>query len=235
MHLVTRLSAEGCDSAGGLSRHFSNPGEEHWKGLGRTVGHLKKIEKEVKLVFRKPLQPANGAASDSDCATSAIDRRSVSGGLTVLGGMICNWMSKTQSAVALSSAEAEYGGSGTNVQGLLFMDSVLDELGVREGPAVLLVDNEGAIFLVRNQATSQRTRHIDVKAHFLREHYLKGDFDVFYVPTKDNDADNGTKNLPVNEYQEASENLRNGTPFICRKWKVYQDQIEEKRLKKEGD
>jgi len=235
MHLVTKLFAEGCDSARELSRHFSNPGEEHWKGLGRAVGHLKKIEKGVKLIFRKPLQLASGAASDSNYATSTIDRRSVSGGLTVLGGMICNWMSKTQPTVALSSTEAEYGGSGTNVQELLFMNSILDELGVREGPAVLLVDNEGAIFLVRNQATSQRTKHIDVKAHSLREHYLKGDFDVFYVPTKDNDADNGTKNLPVNEYQEASKNLRNGTPFIYRKWKVYQDQIEEKRLKKEGD
>jgi len=235
VHLVTRLFAGGCDSARGLSRHFSNPGEGHWKGLGRAVGHLKKTEGGVKLALRRPLQSASGAASDSNYATSTIDRRSVSGGLTVLGGMICNWMSKTRPTVALSSTEAEYGGSGTNAQGLLFMDSVLDELGVREGPAILLVGNEGAIFLVRNQATSQRARHIDVKAHSLREHYLKGDFDVSYVPTKDNDAGDGTKDLPVNECQEASKNLRNGAPFICRKWGVCQDQIEEKRMKKGGD
>jgi len=195
----------------------------------------KKIEKEVKLIFRKPLQPASGAASDSDYATSTVDRRSVSGGSTVLGGVICNWMSETQPTVALSSTEAEYGSSGTNAQGLLFMDSVSDGLGVRGGPAVLPVGNGGAISLVRSQAASQRTKHIDVKAHSLREHYLEGDFDVSYVPAKDNDADNGAKDLPVNECQEASRDLRNGTPFICRKWKVYQDQIEEKRLKKEGD
>ena len=183
MYLVTKMLPEGGNSARELTKHFSNPGPDHWKSVGRMVGHLKKNKNKLKLTYRKPKELRATNSSDSDYA-SAEDRRSVSGNIGTLGGCITDWQSSTQQTVSLSSAEAEYYSAAKGAQGIIFKNNLLTELfGKAVTPGMLIEDNEGCIFMVKNQSTSARTKHIDIRAHFMREHYMKGSFDIIKTDT----------------------------------------------------
>ncbi len=90
---------------------------------------------------------------------------------------------------------------------------------------MLVEDNEGCIFMIKNQATSARTKHIDIRAHFMCEHYLKLKFDVLKAETSEQDADPLTKNLPEKDHRRHSENYRNGTLFVYQHWENFVQQI----------
>jgi hypothetical protein len=79
--LTQKIFPEGCNTAREFSRHLSNPGEAHWKELGKVVGYLKFMEKDIKLIFRKPIELRPGGEADSNWATDKTDRKSVSGGI----------------------------------------------------------------------------------------------------------------------------------------------------------
>jgi hypothetical protein len=121
----------------------------------------------------------------------------VSGLLHFIGGVLVTWLSKTQAFVTLSSTEAELGAQVTGVQEVVFELQLLDELGIATKPAIMLIDNTGAIYLIKNHQVSQRTKHISVKWHFYREHHEHGDFVPIHHGTDNNAADILTKNLDV--------------------------------------
>ena len=75
------------------------------------------------------------------------------------------------------------------------MCMLLSELGIGKIPGTIFEDNEGAIFLAKNQQVSMRTKHIDVKYHFIREYIVDGTVEVMFVASEDNDADIFTKNV----------------------------------------
>jgi len=76
---------------------------------------------------------------------------------------------------------------------------------------MLLEDNEGCIFIIKNQHTSSRTKHIDIRAHLISEHYTNKIFDVIKVNTTEQDGDPLTKNLNEESFKKYSKNFRNGT------------------------
>ena len=79
---------------------------------------------------------------------------------------------------------------------ILFVRNVLEFLGVKVAyPVVVRVDNMGAIFIANNEGMGQRTKHIDMKHHFVREHVEDGILKIVYVQSEENDADVFTKNL----------------------------------------
>ena len=82
-----------------------------------------------------------------------------------------NWMSKTQQSVTLSSTETEYVSLATGACECKCIQQVLDEIAFCTPPGILLEDNTSVIFLVKNQQVGQRTKHIDVRWHFIRELY----------------------------------------------------------------
>ena len=217
MYLVTKIFPEGANAARDLTKHFANPGPEHWKSVERIVGHLKRNKESIKLTYRKPKELRPTESADSDYNT-AFDRRSVSGNLGTVGGCITNWLSNTQHTTSLSSTEAEYYSAAKAVQTLLFKINLLDELKSAVTPAVLAEDNTGCIYMIKNQTTTSRTKHIDIRAHLMREHYMKDKFDVIHVDTEEQDADILTKNLPEKEHTKHSRNLREGRPFIYQNW-----------------
>jgi hypothetical protein len=101
-----------------------------------------------------------------------------------------------QGCVTLSVTEAEYVSATECAQDMLFVMRVLESIGLKvEKPMILWLDNKGAIDLTNNWSASGRTRHVDVRHHFLRE--LKEDdiIHVKWIPTNDNSADLFTKNL----------------------------------------
>jgi hypothetical protein len=106
-----------------------------------------------------------------------------------------SWSSKKQTSVALSTAEAEYVAAGQCCAQLLWMRQTLQDLGYNLSKVPLLCDNESAIFLVDNPVDHSRTKHIDIRHHFLRDHQQKGDIDVYHISTKNQLADIFTKPL----------------------------------------
>jgi len=102
----------------------------------------------------------------------------------------------------------------TGAQDVVFQTMLLEEItGVRK-PSIMLEDNTRAIFLVRNQQVGPRTKHIDVRHHFIRELHEDGSLMVKYTESEDNEADMMTKNVAMLLLVKHRENLRNGSMFV---------------------
>jgi hypothetical protein len=133
--------------------------------------------------------------SDSDYASCKVDRKSTSETCQFLGRSLVSWSSKKQNFVALSTAEAEYVAAGACYAQLLWMRLTLRDFGCEFSKVPLLCDNESAIKLANNPVNYSRTKHIDIRHHFLRDHEAKGDIALSHVSTDKQLADIFTKPL----------------------------------------
>ena len=111
--------------------------------------------------------------SDSDYARCKVDRKSTSGGCQFLGRSLVSWSSKKQNSVALSTTEAEYISPGSCCAQLLWMKQTLLDFGVKFDEILLLCDNGSAVKISNNPVQHSRTKHIDIRHHFLRDHVNK--------------------------------------------------------------
>jgi hypothetical protein len=112
-----------------------------------------------------------------------------------IGRSLVSWSSKKQTSVALSTAEAEYVVAGQCCAQLIWMWQTLRDFGYNLSKVPLLCDNESAICLADNPVEHSRTKHIDIRYHFLRDHQQKGDIDIFHISTENQLADIFTKSL----------------------------------------
>ena len=151
------------------------------------------------------------AFTDSDYANGE-DRKSVTGGVITLGGVPTNAMSKTQAIVSLSSTEAEYIALSTVAQEVLFQSQILDELvgGQHTKPSIIFEDNLGAIYLTKNSQISQRTKHIDVRHHFIRSMIENKVLDVKFVKSRSNTSDVMTKNVAEDLFLKHEKSINGG-------------------------
>jgi hypothetical protein len=106
-----------------------------------------------------------------------------------------SWSSKKQTSVALSTAEAEYVAAGQCCAQLLWMRQTPRDFGYNLSKVPLLCDNESAIRLADNPVEHSRTKHIDIRHHFLRDHQQRGDIDIYHISTENQLADIFTKPL----------------------------------------
>jgi hypothetical protein len=102
-----------------------------------------------------------------------------------LGRSLVSWSSKKQNSIALSTAEAKYISIGSCCAQILWMKATLSDFGIKFKKVPLLCDNESAIKLTNNLVQHARTKHIDVRHHFIRDHQQKGDICIESVGTKD--------------------------------------------------
>jgi hypothetical protein len=221
MYYMTKIAPEICNATRELASHLSNPGEEHWKALERCVGYVISKPHEG-LTFRKPRELRSISDCDSDYAKCEIDRKSVSGRVNTLGGMTTNWTSKKQATVSLSSTEAEYQALSECAQEAMFTQNLIEELTGKRETAIIYEDNLGAIYLVKNQQVSARTKHIDVRHHYLRDLQDEKRLEVRFKRSEDNSADIMTKNTPKELHEKHTANIRNGT-LTCWKEDVKSD------------
>jgi hypothetical protein len=112
--------------------------------------------------------------SDADYAGCKIDKKSTSGTCQFLGRSLVSWASKKQNPVALCTAEAEYIVAGHCCAQLLWMRQTLRDYGYKLSKVSLLCDNESAIRMADNPVEHSRTKHIDIRYHFLRDYQQKG-------------------------------------------------------------
>ncbi|WVZ93784.1 hypothetical protein U9M48_039739 [Paspalum notatum var. saurae] len=106
-----------------------------------------------------------------------------------------SWSSRKQASISLSTTEAEYIAAATCCSQLLWMKATFSDFGLWFGKFPLLVDSTSAISVAKNPVLHSRTKHIDVRFHFLRDHYEKGDIDLVHVASENQLADIFTKPL----------------------------------------
>lgn len=151
------------------------------------------------MTFTKSLSPLTllKGFCDSDWGASIEDRRSVTGYNFQLSkdGPLISWKSRKQPTVALSTCEAEYIALANAVQeAKFFMQLCLDmKVGIKEGKSLVMIDNQGAMNLAKTPVQHQRSKHIDIKYHFIRSEIQEGRISLEYVPTEENVADVFTK------------------------------------------
>lgn len=108
--------------------------------------------------------------TDSDWASCADDRKSLSTNVFSLGSGVVSWSSKKQSTVALSSTEGEYIASTTATCQAIWLRRILEDLGfIQREATTLFCDNKSTINLSKNPIIHNRSKHIELKHHFIRE------------------------------------------------------------------
>ena len=137
---------------------------------------------------------------DSDYAGDRDKRRSTTAYLFTLCGNCVSWKSQLQSVVALSSTEVEYIAATEAAKEAMWLKGLLLELGLIQKEVVLYTDSQSAIHLCKNPVFHERSKHIQVKYHFIRDMIAQGFFRIEKVPTDLNPSDMGTKILPVSKF-----------------------------------
>jgi hypothetical protein len=153
------------------------------------------------------------AYADADLAGDEGTRKSTSGYAFVLhGGLIC-WLSKLQSTVALSTAEAETIAGVEAVKQVMHLRLFLGELGFEQLlPSVVYEDNNAAISLAHGREQSKRSKHYQMKVHFLNDQYQRGEFAYEEIGTSDKLADAFTKALPRESFTKLRDWMGVGRP-----------------------
>ncbi|GJV36769.1 putative ribonuclease H-like domain-containing protein [Tanacetum coccineum] len=133
------------------------------------------------------------AYSDSDYAGSHGDRKSTTGGCQFLGRRLISWQCKKQTIVATSSTEAEYVAAASCCAQVLWIQNQLLDYGFNFMNTKIFIDNQSTICIVKNPVFHQRTKHIEIRHHFIRDANEKNLIQVLKIHTDDNVADLLTK------------------------------------------
>jgi hypothetical protein len=133
--------------------------------------------------------------SDADYARCKVDKKSTFRTYQFLGRSLVPWSSKKQNSIALSTAESEYVTVDSCYAQLLWMRQTLKDYCCTMNHISPLCDNESATNIAYNPCEDSRTKHIDIRHHFLRDHAIKGDIIISHVETNDQLADIFTKLL----------------------------------------
>ena len=200
-----------------LSQFSSNPGMAHWTAAQRVIRYLN-TTKVAKLTLggRQPIILRGW--TDADWAANTDDRKSISGYAFTLGSGAISWSAKKQPTVATSSCEAEYIACDHATKEAMWLWALLRALGQSVSTATKLkftpemktqvyCDNQGTISLTKDSSFHARSKHIDVKHHYICERVAAGDIYFEYLPTSEMVADVLTKSLPRPKHEKFSRSL----------------------------
>ncbi|GBL60415.1 Retrovirus-related Pol polyprotein from transposon TNT 1-94 [Araneus ventricosus] len=200
MYLAICTRPDICHSVSYLSQFNENPGMPHWTAAKRVLKYLKGT-KNRGLTFRPTKKPLVGYA-DADWASDITNRKSYSGCVLKFADGAISWESKKQHCVALSSTEAEYIALSECAKEIVYLRRFLNELyeSVDETPTVVFSDSQAAQKLVQNPIFHSRTKHIDIRCHYIREVCECGEIKINYIPTDKMAADILTKTLTFQKH-----------------------------------
>ena len=214
LYLVKFSRPEIANSVRELTKAMDKATESHYKSLLRVLKYVMSTQ-DLGLVYDSgTLINFNGvwkivAYCDSDYAGDPDTRISVTGYGIYIGTCLASWKSRGQKSVTLSSTEAEYVAVSEVCTEIIFIKQVLEFLGITiDFPITVNCDNVGAIFLAYNAKTSQRTKHVDIRAHYVRNYVEDGIVKIIFVKSELNESDIYTKNVSGAIFrQHATKNL----------------------------
>nr|ADE10067.1 rve [Tremella fuciformis] len=150
-------------------------------------------------------KPSIQGYADADWGGCLNTRRSTTGYLFYGFGGPISWRSKRQPTTALSTAEAEYMASSDAARQAIWLRHLAENFGYQHSNGIpILNDNQAAILLSKNPVQHDRSKHIDIRYHFIREKVEHGDITLNHVATEHNLADLFTKSLPADRHQKLS-------------------------------
>lgn len=167
--------------------------EAHWKAAKRVLRYLRGT-RNVGLVYVKTDNPSM-IYTDADWGGCIVDRKSYTGFVFLTGGAAVSWGSKKQPTVALSSTEVEYMALSDATKEALYMRRLLRDFGVEVDCLTIRNDNVGAQKLADNPVFHARTKHVDIRHHFVRDAVQEEFVRIEHVPTQKMAADVLTKAL----------------------------------------
>lgn len=186
-----------------VSRYMSSPCRPHWLVVKWMLRYLRGTV-NAGLCYRKFSKESISLEGyvDADFAADNDRRRSLTGWVFKVVNNTVSWRSVLQSVVALSTTESEYMAASEAVKEALWLREMMNELYRNfDDQVVIHCDNQSAVFLSKNQTFHGRTKHIDVKFHFIRDVLSDGKVCLQKIPTEENAADMFTKVLPVRKFE----------------------------------
>ncbi|GJW86882.1 retrovirus-related pol polyprotein from transposon TNT 1-94 [Tanacetum coccineum] len=194
----TKLSKfEGGDRVDAAEYRSVDPKYSHWKAVKRILRYLKGTE-SLGLFYSSSTKYRLLEYSDSDWHGDVDDLKSTSGYAFYFGDTAFTWASKNQPIVTLSTCEAEYVAASWCMCHAIWLKNLLSELQSQQHEATeIRIDNKSAIELARNPVHHERSKHIDVRFHFIREQIRNGEVQLIHVASRDQVADIFTKALPT--------------------------------------
>ncbi|KAM2509975.1 hypothetical protein PS1_034510 [Malus domestica] len=189
-------------AVGMVSRYMHNPGKEHWQAAKWILRYLHGT-RDVGLCFERDDSGIGHFAVgyvDSDYAGDLDGRKSTTSYVfTMAKGPVC-WRSILQSSVALSTTETEYMAVAEAIKEAIWIHRLIRDLGVDQKQVEVHCDSQSAIYLAKYQVHHARTKHIDVRYHFVREVVGEGEIILQKISTKENPADMLTKVVGVAKF-----------------------------------
>ncbi|GJZ64270.1 copia protein [Tanacetum coccineum] len=182
------------------ARYQSRPTKKHLEAVKRVFRYLQGTI-NMGLWYPKDTAMALTAYADADHAGCQDTRRSTSGSAQFLGDKLVSWSSKKQTSTSISSTEAEYIAMSGCCAQILWMRSQLSDYGFAYNRIPLYCDNKSAIALCCNNVQHSRSKHIDIRHHFIREQVEKGVVELYFVRTEYQLADIFTKALPRERFE----------------------------------
>jgi hypothetical protein len=184
-----------------IAKHVSKPLNSHWMQFKRILRYLKGTI-NLALVYSKinhnnDFNSNNNIIGYSDASYAPFkdDRKSIGAYIFIFNNGPISWSSKKQSIVALSSCEAEYRALSECSKESQWLKNLHSELNNSLNPIILFEDNQAAMKIAENNMFSKRTKHIDIRYHFIRELIQNNQVILKYCPTEDMLADALTKGL----------------------------------------
>lgn len=196
LYLATHTRPDIAASISILSKRVESPRDNDLNEVRRIIRYLKGT-RSLKLELNAPDENEElYAHSDSNWGEDGVDRKSTTGFIVSANQGTIAWMSRKQDIVALSSCEAEYVALTETTKELIWLIGVATDLGMKiKLPVTIHTDSQSCISMIANEKFSNRTKHIDVRYHFVRDQIANGRIQLKYCPTEENVADILTKPL----------------------------------------
>ena len=203
-YAVTATRPDLAEALGTVNQFSSNPSGEHWQSVKRILRYIKgTLDLGIQFDGSKEDELKLSGFVDADWGGDVNGRKSQSGYIFSLCGGVVSWASKKQTSVALSSTEAEYVAACLATQEAIWLRSLLADLNfIQEEPTIIHEDNQGAIAMSKKPKFHARTKHIDIKYHFIRDKVESGELLLKYCLSSDMIADMLTKALPRTLFQK---------------------------------
>lgn len=209
LHLSTCTRPDIAYAVSNLGSFMSDPNPNHWSGLRHIVSYLNETrDRGIKFgpVQRSKLNQVE-IYCDSDYAGDTTTRRSRTGFLAMMNGGPIAWKSHLQTRVSLSSTEAEYYAASEGCIESLWFKQVLDEIGLPQHTTTIYEDNTSCINLANNPIADNRTKHIEVKHHHLRQCVREKLVKMEKINSSSQLADVFTKNVTGERFRELTNQI----------------------------